>query len=124
MPAQKTDEPDEPRPKPRRRPATTPEAREKQMVALAIEVAEEQLEDRTVSAQVLTHYLKLGTREHELQLEKLRYEAQFMQAKIEQLASAKRMEAMYEDVLAAMKSYSPHPDDGFVPDEFYEVDDD
>lgn len=124
MPARRTNEPAEEPSAPRRRPATTPEAREKQMIAMAIDVAEEQMRDRTVSSQVLTHYLKLGTRQHELELEKLRYDTQFMQAKIESLESAKRVEAIYEEALAAMKSYTGQIDDGFEPEEFYEVDGD
>ena len=56
---------EEPEPRPRSRPATTPEAREQQMVSLAIDVAEKQLRDGTASAQVISHYLKIGsTREH------------------------------------------------------------
>ena len=43
------------------RPALTPEARENQMIALAVDLAEQQLRDGTASSQVITHYLKLGS---------------------------------------------------------------
>ena len=43
------------------RPATTPEGREKQLIALATDLAEKQLREGTASSQVITHYLKLGS---------------------------------------------------------------
>ena len=42
----------------RRPPARTPEARENQMISLAIDLAEKQLQKGTASSQVITHYLK------------------------------------------------------------------
>ena len=42
-------------------PARTPEARENQMISLAIELAEKQLMEGTASSQVITHFLKLGS---------------------------------------------------------------
>ena len=42
----------------RGRPALTPEARENQLISLAIDLAEQQLRDGTASSQVITHYLK------------------------------------------------------------------
>ena len=39
-------------------PATTPEARENQLIAKAIDLAEKQLMDGTASSQVITHFLK------------------------------------------------------------------
>lgn len=43
------------------RPALTPEARELQMISLAVDLAERQLLEGTASSQVITHYLKLGS---------------------------------------------------------------
>ena len=43
------------------RPALTPEARENQLVSLAVDLAEKQLREGTASSQVITHYLKLGS---------------------------------------------------------------
>ena len=45
----------------RRRPGLTPEARENQLIADAMDMAEEQIRNRTASSQVLTHFLKLAT---------------------------------------------------------------
>ena len=48
-------------PKSNRRKALTPEAREKQLIALAMDVAEERLRNGTASSQEVTHFLKLGS---------------------------------------------------------------
>lgn len=39
-----------------RRPALTPDARENQMISLAVDLAERQLEEGTASSQVITHF--------------------------------------------------------------------
>lgn len=93
-------------PKRTRRPASTPEGRENQLINLAVEVAEEQLRNRTASSQVITHFLKLATERESLEREKLRGEVEVLQAKVAQLASAKKVEELYELALAAMRRYS------------------
>ena len=60
------------------RPALTPEARENQMISLAVDLAEKQLIEGTASSQVITHYLKLGTMNHKLELEKLKKENELL----------------------------------------------
>lgn len=92
--------------KPRRPPATTPEARENQLIALAVEVAEEQLRRGTASSQVISHYLKLGSTRERLEQDRLRQENEMLKVKIEAMASAKRVEELYETALNAMRSYS------------------
>lgn len=92
---------------PRRRPpATTPEARENQMVALAVDLAEKQLRNGTASSQVLTHYLKLGTIKERKELLLLEQEIELKKAKTESIQSAKRVEELYKEALNAMRSYS------------------
>lgn len=88
------------------RPALTPEARENQMISLAENLAEQQLRDGTASSQVITHYLKLATMKERLEREKLEKENQLLIAKTEALQSAKRVEELYANAIAAMKSYS------------------
>lgn len=90
----------------RQRPATTPEAREAQIVSFAMDLAEKQLTDGTASAQVITHFLKLGTTRELMERERLARENELLEAKVEALASAKRVEELYEDALNAMKEYS------------------
>jgi len=90
----------------RARPATTPEGRENQLVSLAVELAERQLAEGTASAQVITHYLKLGSTREKLEQERLSRENELLRTKIETLASAKRVEELYKSALDAMRSYS------------------
>lgn len=93
--------------KPRRR-AITPEARENQLTALAVDLAERQLREGNASSQVITHYLKVASSRERLEREKLELENQLAQAKIEALASAKRVEALYEGAINAMRAYGGH----------------
>ena len=88
------------------RPALTPEARENQMISLAEDLAEKQLLEGTASAQVITHYLKLGTTKARLELEREKKEIAMIEAKTENLQSAKRMEELYSEALNAMRNYS------------------
>lgn len=90
----------------KRRPATTPEGRENQLIALAVDLAEEQIKAGTVSSQVLTHYLKLGSSREKLEQERLRRENHLLAAKAEAMASAKRVEELYGKALNAMRTYA------------------
>ena len=88
------------------RPALTPEARENQLISLAVDLAEQQLRDGTASSQVISHYLKLGSTRASLEKEKLERENELLRAKTENLESSKRIEELYKDALDAMKKYS------------------
>lgn len=91
--------------RPRRRPATTVEGREGQVVSLAIDLAERQILDGTASSQVITHFLKLGSTRERLEQERLERENKLLESKVEALASAQRIEELYADALKAMKTY-------------------
>ena len=95
--------------KPKRPPATTPEGRENQLVGLAVDLAEQQLRDGTASAQVITHYLKLGSTREKLEQERIAKENELLQARVESMASVKRIEELYETALNAMRSYAGQP---------------
>lgn len=90
----------------KRAPALTPEARENEMISLAIDLAEKQLADGSASSSVIVHYLKLGTTKEKLEKEKLRQENELLKAKTEALQSAKRVEELYSNALDAMRLYS------------------
>lgn len=90
----------------RRRPASTPDAREAQMINLADQLAERQLRDGTASSQVITHYLKLGSSRERLEQEKLALERDLIQAKTEAIAAQARQEELYKKALRAMSAYS------------------
>lgn len=88
------------------RPALTPESRENQMISLAVDLAEKQLQEGTASSQVITHYLKLGTTKERIEREILEKQKELITAKTEALQSAKRVEELYKEALTAMRNYS------------------
>lgn len=88
-----------------RRPAVTLDARENQLVSLAVDLAEKQIREGTASAQVITHFLKLGTTRERLEQEKLAKENELLRSRTEQIASAGRIEELYKNALDAMRSY-------------------
>lgn len=93
----------------RGRPATTPIERENQLISLAADLAERQLTNGTASSQVITHFLKLASSREKLEQEKLQKENLLTSAKIDQIASSKRIEELYETALNAMRQYSGQP---------------
>lgn len=90
----------------KRRPATTPEARENQLIALAVDLAEKQLLKGTASSQVITHYLKMGSTKERIEKEILESQKELIQAKTEAMKSGKRVEELYEKALNAMRAYN------------------
>lgn len=101
-------------PSPHSRPAIDPEARQNQLIALAVDLAEQQLRDGTASSQVITHYLKQGSIRERLERERLEEENKLLRAKTEQLKSEKRSEELIEEALKAFRNYAGHGD----PDEY------
>jgi hypothetical protein len=89
----------------RGRPASTPEGQENKLISLAFDVAEKQLREGSISSQVLTHFLKLGSIRGQAELEKLRAENILLEAKAESMASATRTEELISEALKAMRSY-------------------
>ena len=99
---------------PKMRPALSPEARENQLVSLAVDLAEQQLRDGTASSQVITHYLKIGSTREKLERERLEEENKLLRAKTENLQSMKRSDEFYEEVLRVIRNYSGQGE----PDEY------
>lgn len=94
-------------PKPKRslRPGLTPESRENQLISLAVDLAEQQLREGTASSQVITHYLKLGSTKERIEKEILEKQRDLIVAKTESLQSGKKMEALYNKAISAMRDY-------------------
>lgn len=89
-----------------RSPARTPEAREDELAALAYDLAEDQIREGTASSQVVTHFLKAGSRRERMEQMRMEHEIELMQVKKEQLEGQKRVEELYVSALEAMRSYS------------------
>lgn len=87
------------------RPPLTPEARENQMISLAMDLAEQQLRDGTASSQLITEFVKRGSTKARLEKEMMEEQKELMAAKREALESTKKIEALYEDAIKAMRNY-------------------
>ena len=92
------------------RPALTPEARENQLIALAVDLAEKQLQEGTASSQVITHYLKLGSTKERIEKEILEKQKELITAKTKSIESQANSEKLYAEAIAAMRRYSGHGD--------------
>lgn len=90
------------------RPALSPEARENQLIARAVDLAEQQLLDGTASSQVITHFLKLGSMREKLERERLEEENKLLRAKTKAIEEQKEMKEIYLEALKAMQIYSGH----------------
>ena len=88
------------------RPATTPEGRENQLTAMAMNLAERQMLEGTASSQVMTHFLKMGSTREQLERERLQRENDLLRAKAEAMEGAKEVQALYQQALSAMREYS------------------
>lgn len=93
------------------RPALTPEARENQLISLAIDLVEQRLLDGTASSQETTHFLKLASRKAKLEAERFELENELIKAKTQNLKDQADMKTLYADAIAAMRRYSGHGSD-------------
>lgn len=98
----------------KRRPATTPEGRENQLISYAYDLAEQRLLDGTATSQEVTHFLKLGSSKAVLERERLIEENKLLRAKTEAIKDAKDQKVLYEQALKAMRNYAGYGD----PDEY------
>jgi hypothetical protein len=92
-------------PTPNGRPALTPEARELQLISLAVDLAEQQLRDGTASSQVISHFLKLGSSRAELEREKLARENELLRAKADSIQAQQSRDDMFREAIEAMRRY-------------------
>lgn len=104
------------------KPAMTMESWEDRLVYKSMCLAEEQLDNKTISSQVLTQLLKLGSEKQRLELEKLRGENKLLKAKTEQLEAQTRLDEKYDRAIKAFGLYSGRDD--IVADTTEEDDDD
>ena len=96
------------------RPALSPDAREGQLVSLAVDLAERQLREGTASSQVITHYLKLGSTRERLERGRLEEENKLLRAKTKALEDQKEIKELYENAIMAFRRYNGQDE----PDEY------
>lgn len=94
----------------KRRPALTPEARENQLIALAVDLVEKRLIEGTASSQETTHFLKLASSKARIEKEILERQKDLITARTEALQSQKRVEELYAEAIKAMRKYSGQGD--------------
>lgn len=87
-------------------PGKTIEARERQLIALAVDQAEKLLEEGKAPTAVLVHYLKLGASDYPLQKERLIRQNELMAAKTEAINRQEASEELYRNAIEAMQRYS------------------
>ena len=100
------------------RPAISPEARENQMIALAMDLVEQRLRDGTASSQETTHFLKLATAKSRLENEMMAEQKKLITAKTESIHAEKERENLFKEAIAAMKRYSGHGGDTDESDDY------
>lgn len=101
---------------PPRHHATTPEGRENELVALAYDAAEERIRNGTASSQEIVHFLRLGSSTERYKKEKLKSDMELQKAKIEALEYSKNLEALFNNAIQAMQSYSGRSEEDYDED--------
>lgn len=96
----------------RRRPATTPEGREQQLTALAMDAIERRIINGTASAQELTQMAQLGSPKAKLERKILEQQYELLKAKTTAIQSQERVEELYKNAMSAMRTYTGNPDKG------------
>lgn len=90
----------------RKAPVRSPEARESQLVSLAMDRAEEMLENGTAPTGVIVHFLRAGAEKSRLERMKLEADTKLSIAKTEIMEAQQRSEELAEEALTAFKSYA------------------
>jgi hypothetical protein len=82
------------------------------MISLAMDLAEKRMRAGTASAQEVTHFLKLGSLNNRVERDILEKQKELITAKTESIRAAKRVDELYADAIAAMRTYSGDLDRG------------
>lgn len=108
MTERRTNKP-EPMKRTRRAPARTPHGRELQITSAIYDLVEEQIREKTVSSQVMTHFLKESTERAALERFKLEKEVELLAKRAESVESAANMEILYTEAINALRTYQGKP---------------
>lgn len=100
-------------------PALTVDGRFDQLVALAVDLAEERLRDKSASNQLVAEIIRYGSQKERLTREKIQRETEMLAAKAEALKAQETSIRMIEEAMRAMSEYSGtrDEDDEYVDDE-------
>ena len=92
-------------------PARTPEARERQLASLAMDLAERHLRYGTDSSAEIVHFLKLASSRERIEQTKIENETEMIKAKAKAISSLDDSKALMEEAIHAMKEYRGDDDD-------------
>jgi len=90
----------------RQAPGASIQTRENKIINMSVDLAARQIKKGTVSSQVLSHFLKLGSSMAQLEKEKLLNENLLLQAKAEAIKSQKQIEELYANAIKAFQIYN------------------
>lgn len=103
-----------------------PQEREKQMMALAMDLSAQRLQDGTASAQEIVYWLKAASPAAILERKNLELQGILLEAKAKEIMDRSKDDVDSAEVMKALTSYRPVPDpsdwEGEDPDEFVEYD--
>lgn len=92
-------------------PARTEEEQEKRAIGLATNLAIQQMREGTASSQIISHFLKIGSLKEQLELKKVEYEIELLQAKTNSIKAQEEQDKKYEEVMRAIASYTGKDDE-------------
>lgn len=92
--------------------ASTPGARESQVIAKAYDLAERRIMEGTASDTLIREFIKLGSPKEQIERDILERQRDLITAKTEALRAQKRVDELYSDALSAFKSYHGDDEDG------------
>ncbi len=106
-------------PKRKQTPAKTPEARQNQLINLAVEEAERRLRNGTASSQIITTLLHFASTKAMLELEKMRSDISLSKAKEKEIVDKASNSELYARALEAFKSYKGDKDEDYEYEDGY-----
>lgn len=86
-------------------PATTPEGREQQIIAIAYDLAEKRIREGTASAQEVTHFLKAGQTRNQLEIKRLEVDIKLAEAKASQIGNEEQLAKLQAEAIRAFTGY-------------------
>ena len=88
------------------RPATTPEGRENQLIALATDLVERRLRDGSATSQEVCHFLKMASPREQMERLKMQHETELLQARADNIANSESFATLAKEAIAAFRVYS------------------
>lgn len=86
-------------------PEKTPEGREQQLEALAMDLVERRLREGTASSAETVHFLKQASSRNKLEMEKMRYENRKIEAQTHAINNLEDQTKLFQDAVKAMRGY-------------------